>query len=843
MSRSIKRYVTYVIGALCAVAMLFALTAFCWKVSAHASEEAAPNMKMQAGASARLQSEGLRFIVEMDTETKTEIVSNDNITLELWIMPSSAWAEYKDNANYAEWPKAVVEVDEAKIYQLEEAEGDANPWYANGVLTKVNEMGYNKMDMVCVPVIADSTGETPAYTLGTDGVADTEMSLYGVLNCAVLDTTENMSVEAIEKVLETYSSWFGGDSFPIELQDQAAYDALIKNVNRGVDFSGKVAVNTGKTMPTETVDADKTGAMPEINTYYTVSFYEADGETLIEKVTVKEGEGISSEILAEITPETLENKEFDGWGEVADVREDRELVAAYTDVWNVTFYDADDQTVLKTVRVKDNECLTETDLEINVTLGADSRLKGWALTAGGETVADLTTVPVTENVSYYPVLEEKVAVQVTVLVEDYTAELFSKGDGGIKTERFNYLDNGNGFTDVMGAYLGDKKYTDKTAEFAALIENANLKGYVGDTVSLDPFKASLPAAYSWVAENAASVTVTEDKTPSVTIRLDANEEALGFSLLDVYSVFSYSPAAGMLKGLTLLEDGTAGVLLTNAGAGNANSGENLCLRTDAVTVADYKTIRLNFKYKAADYLRIFLNQGGWTSGTYCDPVSDWSAEQSVDLKSVAANTNNPVDTLRVVRFTTENNNTQPYEVLLTGLTFLKISDTENTALSAKEVNLLAKPLGKSSNIELTTDDNGVQVVRAACVKDPDCVWPGIGIEFDLSGITDATYSNVIVKFKVHNADTLAAAGNIRIDLDGGTSALNVSPATEQADLMNLDIQNWPGDETDNVGIYEDVKAEGLGQVWIYLSQALAKTNDFVIDVYSIEFVVNTAVAE
>ena len=197
----------------------------------------------------------------------------------------------------------------------------------------------------------------------------------------------------------------------------------------------------------------------------------------------------------------------------------------------------------------------------------------------------------------------------------------------------------------------------------------------------------------------------------------------------------------------------------------------------------------------------------------------------------------------MVRFTTENNVADTYEVLLTGLTFLKISDTENTELSAKEVNLLAKPLGKNCSIELTTDDSGAQVVRAACAKAPDCAWPGIGIEFDLSGITDATYSNVIVRFKVHNADTLASAGNIRIGLAGGTSTLNISPATEQADLMNLNIQNWPGDDTDYVWTYENVKASGLDQVWIYLPQALAKTNDFVIDVYSIEFVVNTAVTE
>ena len=111
MSNFLKKYV---IGALCTVATLSASTALCLVAPKHASAETTQPAKMEmlAGASARLEDEGLRFIVQMDNATKVEIVSNDSITLELWIMPSAAWELQKDTTNYADWTKAVVNVDD-----------------------------------------------------------------------------------------------------------------------------------------------------------------------------------------------------------------------------------------------------------------------------------------------------------------------------------------------------------------------------------------------------------------------------------------------------------------------------------------------------------------------------------------------------------------------------------------------------------------------------------------------------------------------------------------------------------------------------------------------------------
>ena len=845
MSNFLKKNV---IGVLCTLATLSASTALCLVAPTHASAETTQpaTMAMLAGASARLEDEGLRFIVQMDNATKTEIVNNDSITLELWVMPSAAWEIQKDTTNYADWTKAVVNVDESKIYQLEEATGETNPWYANGVLKGINELGYNKMDMVCAPVKVEIANEVPVYEVETASVAETEMSLYGVLNSAVLDTV-NMSADAINQMLTTYT-WFGTGDYAIELKDQAAYDSLITNINKGVNLTGKVAINTGKATPTVAVEEEKVAAMPTVETYYTVNFYEADGETLIKSVSVKQGEGISTETLSTIVPATIENKEFDGWGEVTNVTADKNITATYSDVWTVTFYDIDGSTALANRKVKNNSCLTEADLEINVVVDADSRFNGWALTADGEIVSDLTQIPVTESIAYYPILEQKVAVQVTVLVEDYSAMLFGEGDGEEYAARVEYLDNGNnGCDDVFGAYMGDKLYTDKTAEFAKLIANANIKGFVGDTVSLDAFKTSLPDVYSWVADNVGSVTI-EDETPSVEIKLDANEEALGFSLLDIYEIYSYGTVASMFKGLTLLEDGTAGVLVTNEGMAKYNSGENLCLRTNPVNVAEYKAINLTFKYKAANHLRIFLNQGAWNSGTYCDPISDWSEEQTVDLKALATNGKNDVDTLRVVRFTTESNIEQPYQVLITGLTYLKnvtISTTENTTLTAEEVYSLAKPLEGYGNVQLTTDENGVQVVRATCeAYGEGAPWYGMGISIALNGITDLEYTSVIVKYKVHNAENFAEQYvYLRIDVGGSAAGTNVMPTSTEIDLMALPIQNVEGDSTDYEGQYATVKSQGLGEVWLRLSSNAANANDFVIDIYSIEFVVNTATAE
>ena len=135
---------------------------------------------------------------------------------------------------------------------------------------------------------------------------------------------------------------------------------------------------------------------------------------------------------------------------------------------------------------------------------------------------------------------------------------------------------------------------------------------------------------------------------------------------------------------------------------------------------------------------------------------------------------------------------------------------------------------------LTTDENGVQVVRFTSEADADCSWPGRGFAIDLSGITDATYASVIVKFKVRNAEAFGS-GNIRVGVDGGNAEAFVPVATtEQIDLMNLGID---GDA------YVNIKANGLGSVWICLPEILCKTNDVVIDIYSIEFVVNTSAAE
>ena len=69
MSNFLKKYV---IGALCTVATLSASTVLCLVAPKHASAETTQpaTMEMLAGASARLEDEGLRFIVQMDNATK-----------------------------------------------------------------------------------------------------------------------------------------------------------------------------------------------------------------------------------------------------------------------------------------------------------------------------------------------------------------------------------------------------------------------------------------------------------------------------------------------------------------------------------------------------------------------------------------------------------------------------------------------------------------------------------------------------------------------------------------------------------------------------------------------------
>lgn len=241
---NLKKCLLTVLCALFAVCMTFAICSNGYVVKAN--EQATPFFRMTEGASIKLTSDGIRFMVEMD-ETHANDVKDAQKNLDLYfiIAPESIFNAVqdtnedgvKDYYNLVKENKCYfIPVDENKIYSVD------GVYYANGCIYEVKDAN-RAIEFCAVAVILDNTdAQNPTvyeYAQLEENV-DYARSLYNTLNVSMQKLVGELNV--IEPIMEVYGSWLGSEKYPLEIKNADQYDDLVEYVNAS-DISDKIYVN------------------------------------------------------------------------------------------------------------------------------------------------------------------------------------------------------------------------------------------------------------------------------------------------------------------------------------------------------------------------------------------------------------------------------------------------------------------------------------------------------------------------------------------------------------------------------------------------------------------------
>lgn len=220
MNIKTRKWLLTVLIALFAV-VCFALPFLKPKTKAVAAQNTDIVFAMKDGASVRLTSNGLRFQVRMNQETRDNIVNNDNVSLHFLIAPASYFAGVTGDYVTNIASKLTVDVDESLIYYNDED----GLYYANGCVYNVLEA--NRTLEFNAVAYTYTVGVAQPYVYAEMG--DTVRSQYYVLNAATTDIEKDYT----SKIFDAYS-WYGSDRYPIEANNEELLK--INRVDKGVVF-------------------------------------------------------------------------------------------------------------------------------------------------------------------------------------------------------------------------------------------------------------------------------------------------------------------------------------------------------------------------------------------------------------------------------------------------------------------------------------------------------------------------------------------------------------------------------------------------------------------------------
>ena len=297
------------------------------------TKAAAPDgsvFEMEAGASLKISEDGgVRFRVKMDEAQKNYITENDSVSLNFLVAPHEFFNAVPGTDGTRDYygglsKKKNITVDEAKIY-----EEDGSYW-ANGCITNILEAN-RYLDFTLLAYTYNASTQTYDYADAT--IATTRASLVDVLSQAVVYSDD----EGTDYMADVFAcgayDWFGTADYPIQVNNLATYNNLVRKVNDGVDFSA-YTINVSDTVP-----ADGRVDLAEGKTLNTqdsciVKFCNADG-TLYKKYIVANGATIAE---PKAPASASEQYAFAGWdmdgdGEVDEVAVTVEESVTYTAVY------------------------------------------------------------------------------------------------------------------------------------------------------------------------------------------------------------------------------------------------------------------------------------------------------------------------------------------------------------------------------------------------------------------------------------------------------------------------------------------------------------------------------
>ena len=288
--------------------------------------------EVEYGASVKLSDNGLRFIAKMDKEYYDQIVTNDTAgKVELWgyIAPIEQFENGDDYANTL-GIKVGGKLDENKIYQKE---GDTKYYYANIVITNLDEHNLQNTSFSATVFIKDTTSGSAVYTYaelakqdgGVSDLNNANRTQYQIVNAAFLDGDKSYE----SALLNAYGDWFGTEAYPILIETTAQYEAFVSKLeNEEFKASVKeknvqVQINADVSTEIGSYDAVFNDAVANVTPTYVVEY--RDGNKLIAQVFVADGGN-----AAVPADPTKDGYEFVEWvGDRTGVTENRTIYAKW----------------------------------------------------------------------------------------------------------------------------------------------------------------------------------------------------------------------------------------------------------------------------------------------------------------------------------------------------------------------------------------------------------------------------------------------------------------------------------------------------------------------------------
>lgn len=832
MSKKISR--NFIVAFL-AVITFFA--AFLFLKPLKASAEGEPSnengtFEMVEGASVTLGKDGLRYIVKMDKTVYDTVVTNDaanQTKLSFYIAPArvfqSADGDYSNLSG-----KTEIEVNESQIYKI----GDY--YYANAVYANVGTNNQQKLDFAAVALIT-SQGNV-RYASFVDGELDNNVrNMYEVLNAAALDSEEEYTAAILGE--NSPYAWFATEDYPLSIETIGDYENLVTLVNAGKSFEGKYLYrNNTLDLSESSVELASGKTLPTIHADFDVKFCNADG-SVITTIKVPSGGSIDADTLADIVPDDLENKQFNGWSEIANVQDNMTITATYKDVFTITFKDAN-SAVIGTLKVAQGEKITAEKLAEMEDLApsvVDARLIGWSDSDVGtsDISEDILSAEVSDSVTYYAVYEHKIAYKIYVNVANYSWALNGDGEATVPEQYRGFIVGG-----VIG-YLREATavYEEKSEQFADLIGTP--KGYAGEDVGdLSAFFAGLNDCYSVNKEKSTDLSGLKIASDTeINIYLDWNEEKLGFSAADVINTGSWNE----LKAMGLMRDPETGI----AGLGlvyDANvqqRGESRIILKPNLSKSSYQGIVVKFSYKSTADVNVTTLAGDYRAQDGKNIV--YPKNQKIDDGYLTyvydAINDNASDELTSVAFCPQGTG-RTCMLIVESITYVEsgsktYSAADLMSLSAPSYSKARDPwdgfINKNDRMALSivkdADDNDVEVLRYTTTAfDGYYDWIPLGVLFRFGNVNYDNYSSIIIKFK---ADTKVS---LYEDDTHWTYVYDVSEEVYEIDLLQTKFYTTG----DKIGY----NLNGSTANGFMLGSKPAAGTSFTLDIYSIEFVEKAA---
>ena len=237
-------------------------------------------------------------------------------------------------------------------------------------------------------------------------------------------------------------------------------------------------------------------------------------------------------------------------------------------------------------------------------------LEGWYLAEdfSGEAVSEITSSDIGDKTFYAKLVPNKdTKYEIEVLVAQYDSR---------------YVAGGYYYTNSLS-------YVNRTSEFASLFgldENNMAQGETDSTVDLTAVIEALHGA-TLNAESVVSGVIDADESLKLTVKLDINEEDLGFKLSEMYlGLYSWENATFTLSYV----DGACGILV----AGTTTAfGKEIVINLDPVNVTNYASYALVVYDKGlTSGNKVFVNDGT-ESKVYASANTEDYAKYSINLLS------------------------------------------------------------------------------------------------------------------------------------------------------------------------------------------------------------------